>query len=119
MAAFPTTLSCTVTSGFKEILPETTMYLGGETYTDKGRATVDALIDSHSDMEDFTRWYITDLSWGTLPFTITLPLFGVTRAWNVKLTKAIDIEHINDSAINRTINMDLEIQDDIDTYISV
>lgn len=119
MAIFPTTLSCTVSSNFKEILPETKKYIGSKTYTHKARATVDAVIDSHADMDDFTRWYITDISWGTDSFTITLPLFGVSRAWNVKLATPINIEHIGESAINRTIKMELEIQDNIDTYIGL
>lgn len=118
MAAFPTNLGCTITAGYGEQFPKTKQYLGGSKYNYNPVVKVAAQITSHADMEDFTRWYITDIDWGTAPFTISLPLFGVIRNWNVQLTNTTDVGHGTSEVSNRKIPMVLEVLDNIDDYIN-
>ncbi|MDM5264675.1 hypothetical protein PF327_10760 [Sulfurovum sp. XTW-4] len=118
MAAFPSTIACTIVNGFGEELPDTKNYLGGQTFINKSKGKVTAFIKTDADMETFTRWYITDTSYMTLPFTISLPFFGVTRNWNVKFTKKPNIRPSDKASYIRYVDMELEIQDDIDAYIS-
>ncbi|MDM5272075.1 hypothetical protein PGH07_07775 [Sulfurovum sp. zt1-1] len=119
MAAFPSTIACTVNSGFKDILPETIKGLGGQKLLGNANGKVTAFIKTHAEMEQFTRWYITDINWRVDAFTISLPLFGVTRDWNVRLTKTPDIKPSDKASYIRYVDMELEVLDDIDTYISI
>ena len=118
MATFPTNLGCVTTNGYNESFPVTRQYLGGRKFTYPTTVNVEVFIGSHSDMEDFMRWYITDLAWGTNSFTISIPLFGVTRAWSVKIVNDINVKNNENTASIRTIPMVLEVLDDIDTYIN-
>jgi hypothetical protein len=119
MAAFPIGISCRVTNGYKENFPETKKYLGGHKHVYLPKATVKAIFETHADMETFMRWYITDLDYGVNTFTISLPLFGVTRAWEVQLLNNLNTEPNTGAANIREIQMDLKIIDDIDTYIAI
>jgi len=119
MASFPTDITCVVTRGFSEGFPEAKNYLGEEKFVYPSTAKVTALIKTHADMEVFTRWYITDIAWGTGTFTISLPLFGVTRDWEVRLINKIDTKPNDKAAWLRDIPMELELIDDIDDYIAI
>ncbi len=118
MATFPENIACALVDGFKDILPKTTKYLAAKKEVGKANAKVTAFVKTHADMDEFTRWYITDLDWGVNVFTMSLPLFGVTRNWEVKLIKEPDIKPSSKAAYFRDIQMDLEIQDDINDYIT-
>jgi len=118
MAAFPTAISCVISKGFGESFPDVKKFLGNKKFVYPTTATATAVITSHENMETFARWYIDDLDWGTSEFTVILPFFGVSRAWNVKLTKKIDVKPNESGIWNRHISMELEIVDDIDDYIT-
>ncbi|RLA74310.1 MAG: hypothetical protein DRG30_05450 [Epsilonproteobacteria bacterium] len=118
MAAFPSNIACSVTSGFNESFPKVNRYLGGEKYVHLSTGRVTISIESHSDMELFSSWYIDDISWGVDPFTISLPFFGVIRDWNVRLTKEINTKPNSKAVFHRYISMELEILDDISAYIN-
>jgi len=117
-AAFPTDISCAITEGFQEQLPSATRYLGGKSVVNPSRGKVKVIFTSHADFETFMRWYITDINYGLDSFTITVPFFGVSRAWEVKILTELDTAPNAKASYIREIQMDLEIIDNIDDYIA-
>ncbi len=117
--AFPESLLCYVTDGFSEGFPSLEKYLGARTDQLPSTANVKVRISSHVTMEQFTRWYLTDIIQGNLTFTVNLPLFGVLRAWEVKLTNKISTTPLATKESIRYITLNLELIEDINDYISV
>ena len=113
MAAFPENIACAKTGGFGETLPFMKKYLGNtvnESYRERGKGTVSVHIDSHADMNTFTQWYNT---YGHDTFTINLPLFGVEKAWSVRITTPITTKPWEKNVSKRTIPMNLEVMETI------
>jgi hypothetical protein len=117
MAAFPDNLGCLHTVGWKEGLPVSKRYLGGGIMASKATATVSFSMDRHVDMKNFTSWYINTIGYGTLPFTLNAPFFGVSRDWNVQLNNDLTSKLIGKITLGRDFQLDLTILDDISTYV--
>lgn len=113
MAAFPENIACVINNGFGETLPYMKKYLGNtenEAYRDRGVCKVSVHIGSHADMDTFTQWY---KNYGHKAFTINLPLYGVEKAWLVRIIDALSTQAWSKSASVRTIQMKLEVLDTI------
>ena len=114
MATFPTSIACISTAGYKEEL-DVKPYLGGNSFVDQPIVTVTVGTKSHSDMQSFMSWYINSIAYGRTNFTVSLPMFGVTRLWDARFVTKIDAS-LKATTV-REINMKLEILDDISQYI--
>jgi len=117
MAAFPVNLGCVNTTGYKEVLPTSKNYLGGGVMHKKATATVGFSMDTQLDMKNFTDWYINTIAYGTLPFTMDAPFFGVRRDWNVQLTNDLTTKLIGKITLGREIQIDMVILDDVSLYV--
>jgi hypothetical protein len=117
MATFPENIACVPTSGYKETMPNAVLYLGGRYVPNDTIVSVNVITKTDADIESFTHWYIHDIEYGAVPFTIELPLFGVTRLWEVVLSSRLDTQLFGVSRTARNITMRLTLLDDISDYI--
>lgn len=117
MATFPTTITYVKTSGFKEEFPESITFLGGSSFVYDPIVDIELRITNDSDFKDFLDWYISDISYGSTNFTITMPFFGVNRAWDVKICNK-PISSSSDVWDMRNIPLKLRVLDDISTYVA-
>ncbi len=112
-AEFPESISCVVTKGYVEKSPFRKKYLGNQ-FGDASPAEigVSAITETNSDIQAFERWYLDN---GHASFTISLPLFGVERDWNVRFAAPVDTSLLGSEG--REIPMKLVLVDDVSDYI--
>ena len=117
---FPSALGCILVNGYnaKHGATEVKNYLGNKTstYTPKPTINVNVILTSNTDMAIFAAWYYTEILQGTVNFLITMPIFGVTKAWEVKLLNGLEQSLENDVTISN-VKMNLELVSDIASTI--
>ncbi len=83
---FPS-LGCLIEEGNLNTQERKTKYLGGKISPfSKGEMQVMLLLFTDDEMRIFTEWWINSLGFGTSPFKILLPYFGMMQEYNVYMT---------------------------------
>jgi len=114
MAAFPSDIACIIAKGYNEELPFKKKYINRQGDAPQPLVNATALTNTDEKMVTFTRWYLDN---GDAPFTLSLPLYGLTRDWNVRIVEKITTAPRNIGAFIRDMPMKLEILDDIKSII--
>ena len=110
---FPEEIAHLLRDNFTSTVPKTVKGLGMRSaMVNSPTVSVTAFLKSDSDMASYLGWWIYTVDYGTLPFTIELPLLGVTKEWNVSITK--DATDEIRSGETRMLKLELTILDDLD-----
>ena len=83
---FPESLGCILNNNFSSTLVRQQRFLGdrGE-LTNNHSVTATVLFETTEDFGIFAYWYMEELDYGYLSFTIDLPIFGLTGTWEVTI----------------------------------
>lgn len=89
---------------------------GKKVLRSKPIAQIKVFVKNGVDEAILLEWFVSELDYGTNSFTISLPFFGITRDWNVR----IDLDEFSENPIYFTgeVEMRLMILDDLSTAIS-
>ncbi len=109
---FPSNLGCIVIDGYGVSHDGDWLGFADETLTVNETVTAEVIIKTKTEMALFAHWYYNELLRGTLSFLITIPLFGITRAWEVRMMKGLN-EALVGNGVARNIKMELEVLTDI------
>ncbi len=114
MAAFPSSIACVITEGYKEKSPFRKKYLGSNSFGTASDALIGVTVttETNSEAKAFERWYLDN---GHNNFTINLPIFGVLRNWNVRIAEPIEGAFIGKEG--RSIPMKIIVVDNIGDYV--
>jgi len=113
---FPEIISCIIEDGYKPTQPKPLRFLGGRTIAQPMTLIAKALIQSSEDMGIFAYWWYEELQSGFLDFEITIPIFGVDYTFTAKMVNNFSEDRLSTQA--RTVEMVLEIQDDVGAIIA-
>ncbi len=108
---FPANIGCLIVKDNKNIFEKKVRYLGG--YLSpffKRRAVVLLRLSSDAEMDLFATWWVNDLDFGSNPFRIDLPYFGVTKTHVVRMLNDLVDNNTGDGV--REIMLDLELEYD-------
>lgn len=107
-AGFPTSLACVIKEGYEGTLIRKKRYLGNVSVVlDNPIIGASVIVKYPSDLSIFASWWLDELDYGYLPFTLNLPFFGVTRDWQVKIKNNLAEAFIDGDL--RDITLELEL----------
>lgn len=109
---FPSVLGRVVTNGYEEKHKGDIWCFADESVRVKEDVSIEVIIKTLSDMTLFTHWYYNEIAKGTLSFLVTIPIFGITRAWEVKMKPGFNASLLNGATV-RNVKMELKVLDDI------
>lgn len=105
---FPDNLSYILVDSFTSTAPRKMRGLGSRSLLER-EATVSMKVLTQSEMEMaiFSEWWVTELEYGTLDFTIEIPFFGIRKTWTAKITS--DMTEVLKLGESREISIQLKI----------
>ncbi len=113
---FPSSLGCVVTSGYGASHEGDILCFAGKSVKENEIISIEVVTENIEDVALFAYWYYIELESGALSFLLTIPIFGIVKAWEVKMTKGINESILNDGSA-RTIKIDLKLITDITSTI--
>jgi len=110
---FPNNLSYILVDSFTSTAPRKIRGLGSRSLLGR-ESTVSIRVHIQSDIEMaiFSEWWITELEYGTLDFTIEIPFFGINKVWTAKISSEISESIISGEV--REITLELKILNHLD-----
>lgn len=113
---FPESLSYILADGFTDTLKQKKRYLNNRTAKQEQTVKLKVAVITDFDYSIFVQWFVSELDYGNLDFTIKLPVYGMLREWNVKTTS--DLISTLQGRTMREIMLDLTILEDVETVIA-
>ncbi len=108
---FPANTGCLIVKDNKNTMVKKDRYLGGYLSPFYKRKSVVLLrLNTDIEMDTFATWWVNDLDFGSNPFRIDLPYFGVTKTHVVRMLNDLVDNNTGDGV--REIVLDLELEYD-------